>query len=66
MPSRVINDRAESSLGLVTDYHIDWITRSEEQKFHLHQVGTELKPRMKKIGEKKLLKKLIKQMNHSF
>ena len=36
----VVNDSAERSLGLATDYHIDRITRSEEQKFHLYQVVT--------------------------
>ena len=43
VPIRVVDDCAERSLGLVTDYHIDWISRSEEQKFHLHQVATELR-----------------------
>ena len=42
-----------TSLGLVIDYHIDKIIRSEEQKFHLDLVVTELRSRMKKIGEKK-------------
>ena len=67
MPIRVVNDCAERSLGLVTDCHINGITRSEEQKFHFYQVVTELRSRMKKIGEKKgLLKKLVKQMNDLF
>ena len=34
VPIRVVNDRAERSLGLVIDYHIDKITRSEEQRLH--------------------------------
>ena len=55
------------SAPLVTDCHIDRITRSEEQKFHLYQAVTELKSRMKKKGEKKgLSKKLIKQRNYLF
>ena len=64
---KVIHDCTERFLGLVTDYyHIDMITRSKEQKFYLYQIATELRSRMKKIGEKKgLSKKLIKQMNHS-
>ena len=66
MPIRVVNDCEERFLGPVTDFHIDRITRSEEQKFHLHQAVTELRSRMQKIGEKKgLLKKLMIQMKYS-
>ena len=67
LPIRVVNDCAERSLGVVTDYHINMITRSEEHKFHLYQAVTKLKSRTKKIGKKKgLSKKLTKQMNYSF
>ena len=67
MPIGIVNDCAERSLGLVTDCHIDGITRSEEQKFHLYHAVTELRSRMKKIGEKKgLSKKLMKQTNYSY
>ena len=63
----VVNDSAERSLGLVTDNQIDRITRSEEQTFHLYQVLTELRSRMKKIREKEeLSKKLRKLMNYLF
>ena len=66
MPIRVVNDCVERSLGPLTAYHIDRITKSEEQKFHLYQAITELRSRMKKVDEKKgLSKKLIKQMNYS-
>ena len=64
MPIKVVNDCAERSLWLVTNYRIDRITGSEEQKFHLYQVVTDLRLNMQKIGEKKgFLKKLIKHMN---
>ena len=66
MPITMNNDCAERSLGLVTDYHVDIITRSEKQKFHIYHVATELRSRMKKIDEKGLLKKLTKQINYLF
>ena len=53
LPIRVVNYCAEKSLGLVTDYYVDSITRSEEQKFHLYQMVIELRLRMKKIDENK-------------
>ena len=65
VPLRVVNGCVERSLEPVTSYHIDRITRSEEQKFHLYQAVTKLRSKMKKIGEKKgLPKKSIKQMNY--
>ena len=61
VPMRVVNECAERSQGLVTDYYIDKITGSEEQKFHLYQVVKD-----KEICEKGLSKKLVKQMNYLF
>ena len=64
VPIRMFNDcAAERYLGLVTDCHIDRITRSDEQKFHFYLTVTEQRSRMKKIGEKKgLSKKFLKQV----
>ena len=63
VPIRIVNDCAERSLGLVTDCDFDWITRSKEQKFHLYQAVTELRSRIKKIGEKKRLSKKLYETN---
>ena len=63
VPITIVNDCAERSLGLVTDCDFDWITRSKEQKFHLYQAVTELRSRIKKIGEKKGLSKKLYETN---
>ena len=67
VPNRMVNDCAERSLALVTDCHIDRITRSKKQKFQFYQVVTKLGSMLKKLDEKKgLSKKFIKQMNYLF
>ena len=63
VPIRIVNDYEERSLELITDCHIDKITRSEEQKFYLYQAVTELRSRMKKIDEKKGLSKRLMKTN---
>ena len=66
VPIKVVNDCVKRSLGSVTNYHIDRITKSEEQKFHLYEQVTELRSRRKKIGEKSgLSKKLMNYINYS-
>ena len=64
-PTKVVNDCAERVLGMVTDFHIDRITRSEEQKSYLFQVVKELRSRQKGTGEKtNVSKKMMKKMNY--
>ena len=38
--TKVVNDSAERALGMITNFHLDRITRSEEQKQYLLQVQT--------------------------
>ena len=49
---KVVNDSAERVLGMVTDFHIHRIARSDEQKSYLFQVVKELRSRQKGTGEK--------------
>jgi len=58
-PFKVVNDCAERVLGMITEYHINNITRSEDQKSFLYQIVCELRSRAKKTGEKKDLSKKI-------
>ena len=51
-PMKVVNDYAERVLGMVTDFHIDRVTRSDEQKCYLFQVVKELRLRQKATAEK--------------
>ena len=41
--TKVVNDSAERALGMITNFHLDRITRSEEQK----QVQNEIRIRQK-------------------
>ena len=44
---KVVNDSAERALGMITNFHLDRITRSEEQKQYLLQVQHEIRSRQK-------------------
>ena len=63
---KVVNDSAERALGMVTEYHIDRITRSEEQRGYLHQVIRELRLRQKTAsdGRLDLSKKVMKMLDY--
>ena len=44
---KVINDSAERALGMLTEYHLNKITKNEEQRQHLLQCVKEMRKRQK-------------------
>ena len=66
---KVVNDSAERILGMVTDFHMDKITRNEDQRQYLLQVQKELRHRHKSLLLKpgkteRCTKRIIKEMQY--
>ena len=63
-----VNDSAERALGLLTEFHMDKITRSEEQRQFLLQVVKEMRSRQKKLlkhqNDEWCTKAIIKEINY--
>ena len=45
----VVNDSAERALGMMTEFHVNRITQSEQQRQHLLQVVKEMRLRQKNL-----------------
>ena len=64
----VVNDSAERALGMMTEFHVDRITRSEQQRQHLLQVVKEMRLRQKNLlkhqNDERCTKAIIKKIKY--
>lgn len=64
----VVNDSAERALGMMTEFHVNRITQSEEQRQHLLQVVKEMRLRQKNLlkhkNAERCTKAIIKKIKY--
>ena len=64
----VVNDSAERALGMMTEFHVNRITQSEEQRQHLLQVVKEMRLRQKNLvkhkNDERCTKTIIKNVKY--
>ena len=65
-----MNDSSERALDMMTDFHVNRITQSEEQRKHLHQYVKEMRLHQKNLvkhkNDERCTKAIIKKVKYDY